>query len=87
MRLAPRSLETAMSDTPTISRLADGTFHLCLPGDDGHCFRIEASLDMRDWREISDHTIVDGALHFVDTDGDLFRWRFYRVIRIPCPEL
>ena len=71
---------------PPCLRLADGTFHVCRPGDGSHCFRIEASGDMREWEALTDQSVSDGALHYVDPDGPIHDRRFYRVIPIPCPE-
>jgi len=66
-------------------RLEDGTFHLCRDPDGAHCFRIEASDDMRHWEVLTDQSVSDGALHYVDPDGPLHPRRFYRVRPILCP--
>ncbi|MCI0743901.1 MAG: hypothetical protein L0Y58_00710, partial [Verrucomicrobia subdivision 3 bacterium] len=72
---------------PRCIRLADGMFHVCLPGTNGHCVRIEGSHDLVRWVTICISEVRDGAIHFVDPDADGLPHRFYRAVREEnCPE-
>jgi hypothetical protein len=63
--------------------LPDRLFHLCQPGTNGYCFRIEASTNLMDWSPICTNRVTDGAVHFVDPDAPEFPKRFYRIIPEP----
>jgi hypothetical protein len=71
---------------PRCQRLDDGLIHVWEPGENGRCFRIESSTNLRDWEVLIETTVTDGAVHFVDPEAPLFRQRFYRVIPVSCPE-
>lgn len=66
------------------SALADGMMHICLPGQAGLKFRIEASNDFLNWETVSDATESDGSVHFVD-DTASSPQKFYRVVQEPSP--
>jgi hypothetical protein len=70
---------------PPVICLPDRLFHLCAPGTNGHCYRIEASTNMVHWVPICTNVITGGAVHFVDPDAPEFPNRFYRVISEPSP--
>ncbi len=69
---------------PPCAKLADGSFHLCRPITNGHCFRIESSTDLKQWDPLVDSTATDGAVRFMDPDSPWFQNRFYRVVPLPC---
>ena len=60
--------------------LSDGLFHLCQPGTNGFCFRIEATSNLVDWVPVCTNIVTDAAIHFVDPDAISFGHRFYRVL-------
>jgi hypothetical protein len=64
---------------PLTHCLPDGLLHLSLPGDDGFVYRLECSADLVDWIPICDGVVVDGAVHYVDTEAANDSHRFYRV--------
>jgi len=68
---------------PPVICLPDRLFHLCSPGTNGHCYRIEASTNMNQWVPICTNLVTDGAVHFIDPDAPEFPNRFYRVIPEP----
>jgi hypothetical protein len=70
---------------PRSVRLPEDFFHLSLPGVDGVSFRLEASTNLSDWVTLDTFTVVDGALHFVDTDAPGWLLRFYRAVPTPRP--
>lgn len=60
----------------------DHTFHFVHPGTNGGWVRIECTTNMVHWLPISTNQVTDGALHFVDPDGDGRPSGYYRVV--PC---
>lgn len=58
-------------------------FHLCLPGQDGLSYRVEASDDLATWMEIASGVVCDGAIHFVDPEAPDHPQRFYRAVPEP----
>ena len=60
----------------------DHTFHFVHPGTNGTWVRIECSTNMIHWTAICTQQVSDGAVHFVDPDGDGRPNGFYRVV--PC---
>jgi hypothetical protein len=65
---------------PPCKMLSDGLFHLCQPGTNGFCFRIEATSNLVDWVPVCTNIVTDAAIHFVDPDATSFGHRFYRVL-------
>jgi hypothetical protein len=65
---------------PPCQMLSDGLFHLCQPGTNGFCFRIEATSNLVDWVPVCTNIVTDAAIHFVDPDAASFGHRFYRVL-------
>jgi hypothetical protein len=51
-----------------------------MDGPDGHCYRIEASNDLRNWEALCSCAMIEGALHFVDPDAAEHPKRFYRFV-------
>lgn len=72
--------------SPHCVRLPDGLFHICLPGTNGSGFRIECSSDLKDWAPLCTNIVSDGAIHFVDPDGNEQGDRFYRAVPEPNVE-
>ena len=68
---------------PATGMLSDRSFHFTRPGDDGTWWRIECSTDLVHWSVLGTNRVMDGALDFVDPDGDELPQRFYRAV----PEL
>jgi hypothetical protein len=64
---------------PPCLRLPGGLFHLCLPANDGFCFRVESSSDLREWTPVCTTVVTDGAIHFVDAEADEHPNRYYRI--------
>jgi len=73
------------SPRPPCMTLSDGSFHLCRPGTNGFCFRLEASTNLVDWTPICTNTVTEGAIHFVDPDASDSVVRFYRTSPAACP--
>jgi len=65
---------------PPCKMLSDGLFHLCQPGTNGFCFRIEATSNLVDWVPVCTNIVTDAAIHFVDPDAASFGHRFYRAL-------
>ncbi len=65
---------------PPCQMLSDGLFHLCQPGTNGFCFRIEVTSNLVDWVPVCTNIVTDAAIHFVDPDATSFAHRFYRVL-------
>jgi len=64
----------------------DRCFHLVHPGTNGTWVRIEYSIDMIHWSAIGTQQVSDGAVHFVDPEGDTRPNTFYRVVpSLPPP--
>jgi hypothetical protein len=63
---------------PGTCTLPDRCFHWTKPGSNGGWFRIECSTNLIHWTPICTNMITDGALHFVDPDGDELPRAFYR---------
>jgi hypothetical protein len=70
---------------PRCQRLADGLFHVCVPGRDGDYFRLEASCNLVDWVPLCTSVVSDGAIHFVDPDVEALPYRFYRSVPETAP--
>jgi hypothetical protein len=70
---------------PRCQRLADGLFHICVPGTDGDYFRLEASCNLVDWVPLCSSVVSDGAIHFVDPDVEALPYRFYRSVPATAP--
>jgi hypothetical protein len=68
---------------PSTGMLPDRNFHLTRPGDNGTWWRIEGSTNLISWSVLGTNSVTDGAIHFVDPDGDELPQRFYRAV----PEL
>jgi hypothetical protein len=64
---------------PITHCLPDHLFHLCLPGENGFVYRLECSTDLVNWTPLCDSVVVDGAVHYVDTEAPDSGHRFYRV--------
>jgi hypothetical protein len=60
--------------------LPDRTFHLRADAANGLGYRVECSINLRDWEPLCVGTVQDGALHFVDPDAAQSALRFYRLI-------
>jgi len=58
----------------------DRCFHFVHPGMNGTWVRIESSTNMIHWTSIGVQQVSDGAVHFVDPDGDGRPSGFYRVV-------
>ena len=63
---------------PLVEPLPDRVFHLCLPGERGMPYRIEASDNLIDWLPLHDVICEDGRVRFADLVHDL-KHRFYRL--------
>ena len=61
-------------------RLPDHSFHFCHPGTNNFGFRLEASVDLRNWIPLCTNVVTDGAIHYVDPDAPAFPARFLRVV-------
>lgn len=68
---------------PGCRRLPDGLFHLCLPGDPGVSYRLEASRDLLNWADAGLVTGSDGAVHYVDPNSSDAEYQFYRLQPLP----
>jgi hypothetical protein len=65
----------------------DRCFHFVHPGTNGTWVRIESSTDMVNWTPIGTQQVSDGAVHFVDPDGDGRPNGFYRIVpSLPPPD-
>ena len=80
----PRRAEAIIVDNdqprPSTGRLPDRSFHLMRPGANGTWWRIECSTNLIQWSVLCTNSVTDGALHFVDPDGDELPQRFYRAL-------
>lgn len=65
---------------PTTGVLPDHCFHIMHPGTNGTWVRIECSTNMIHWTGICTNMVSDGAVHFVDPDGDNRPSGYYRVV-------
>lgn len=70
---------------PGTGALADGLFHLQLPGTDGMAYAVQVSEDMVHWETLFTNVVTEGAIHFVDPDAPEARQRFYRAVQVPEP--
>jgi hypothetical protein len=70
---------------PIVRMLADKCFHLGAEAVDGAWYRIEYSLDLRNWTPLCAAQAVQGMLHFVDPDAESAPGRFYRAVPEPEP--
>jgi hypothetical protein len=61
----------------------DGSFEFTLESRFGLNYRIEASANLLNWREISTVRDVRGAIQIVDTNNHAFPRRFYQAVQIP----
>jgi len=68
---------------PLTGLLPDRSFHIMRPGANGTWWRIECPTNLIHWSALGTNSVTDGALHFVDPDGDELPQRFYRAM----PEL
>jgi hypothetical protein len=63
-----------------VQPLPEDGFHLCLPGERGMPYRIEASEDMTHWFPVRDALADDeGWVRFAEPETRQFRHRFYRL--------
>jgi hypothetical protein len=67
---------------PPIRRLTGGTFHVCLPGDDGMPYRIEGSNDLVNWMPLGDGLAAGGQVQYAEPAGGDLRARFYRAVPV-----
>jgi hypothetical protein len=65
--------------TPVAGSLPDHVFHLCLPGERGVPYRIEASDNLTDWFPVHDAVCEDGNVRYADSTAEALRHRFYRL--------
>jgi hypothetical protein len=65
---------------PGSRRLADGTVHVCIPAPNGKTFRIEAGSNLVDWDVVGTNTVIDEAIHIVDTESSDTEARFFRIV-------
>lgn len=65
---------------PVTLTLPDRTFHLRADAANGFGYRVECSINLRDWEPLCVGAVLDGALHFVDPDAAQSALRFYRLI-------
>jgi hypothetical protein len=63
---------------PVVEPLPDRVFHLCLPGEPGMPYRLEASDNLVHWLPLRDVICEDGRVHFADLVQDVGH-RFYRL--------
>lgn len=61
-------------------RLPDGSFHLCQPQTNGFTFSLEASEDLSSWVSLGSYVVVEGSLHYVDSEAPGHSRRFYRIV-------
>jgi hypothetical protein len=74
----------ADNDRPRLPiRLPDGQYHFWQTGTNGQVYVIEVSSDLRTWIPVSTNTVVEGTVHYVDTDSGDFKRRFYRAVTLP----
>jgi len=64
---------------PPVHRLADGAFHVSVPGLNGLVYRLECSTNLQDWVAVADGVITDGRFDYVDPAPTGAGNRFYRV--------
>ena len=64
---------------PLTHCLPEGLLHLSLPGENGFVYRLECSADLMEWTPLCDGVVVDGAVHYVDTEMTNNAHGFYRV--------
>ena len=65
---------------PGSQRLADGTVHVCIPAPNGKTFRIEAGSNLAEWDVVGTNTVIDEAIHIVDTESSDTEVRFFRIV-------
>jgi hypothetical protein len=70
-------------ERPRCLRLADGLFHVCLPALSGAYYSIEGSPDLDNWSKLGTRQVLDGAMHYVDTEAPGIQTRFYRLVPEP----
>jgi hypothetical protein len=65
---------------PVLARpLPEEVFHVCLPGERGLVYRIEASGDLLDWIPVHDAICEDGYVRFAEPSLRELGHRFYRI--------
>jgi hypothetical protein len=64
---------------PPVHCLADGAFHVTVPGQTGLVYRLERSDNLQDWVTVADGVALDGRFHYVDPAPNGAGQRFYRV--------
>ena len=67
--------------------LADGFRHICFTAESGRNYRIEGTVDLRNWQTLGTIVCGDGTLHFVDADGGDHPRRFYRLTPEPAEQV
>ena len=88
----PREAAVVISDVPwqpvpgaaQCVPLPGNLLHLCFAAEAGQNYRVEASVDLRNWMTLADATTSDGAWHFVDTEMANHPFRFYRLAPEPA---
>ena len=70
---------------PPMTCLGDGLFHICRPGTNGFCYRIDATTNLTDWTAICTNRVLEGAIQYVDPDAPSLPARFYRILPADCP--
>jgi hypothetical protein len=70
-------------DRPHCRRLADGLFHLCVPGWNGFAFRVEGSDDLMTWVHLCTNVATEDRIQFIDPDGSEHPRRYYRIVPEP----
>ncbi len=73
------------AERPPTCRLGDGSFHLCMLGTNGFCYRIEMSTNLTDWQGICTNIVSDGAIHFADPYARHSNSQFYRALPVANP--
>jgi len=70
---------------PQTAALPDKCFHLNATGPDGAWFRIEYSINLRDWTPICNNQVIQGSIDFVDPDAQSDQSRLYRAVPVDGP--
>jgi hypothetical protein len=58
-------------------------FEFVLTGETGLSYRIDSSLDLRNWTAVGTITCTDGQATFRDPESASSGWRFYRAVMLP----
>jgi hypothetical protein len=90
----PRSAVALIRDYPWIHPpggarcvpLQEGMRHVCFAAQTAYNFRVEASIDLRNWETLCNTLAADGAVHFADDESASLPYRFYRVAPEPVAD-